>query len=322
MPNNDYPNERATNQRQSSPRIDENNSSSSSHQEHSRSEYLGNFGKNDRNFDQTKLHSLNGMAKPKPVQFKMAKRHWCLISSVAIAWICLLSISTIQNTKAGSSNRPQAGGTASSSSSSTNAHKPATAANKALSNPATPASQVNDEKAKYIAAIRREIDARERSPSIELISGDEKAAVAAAILNFSMWGKLYAEGNQYNFAPSEETKRQLFRKLAEKAQAEAYPKVRSMQANLWRNAMWENDIDVEVSGRGNTRLTLRGGLFFTHKAMKAALDGMQETVALLHFSRVTFEAYRGSEQTYFSFDPIPDDQLALIEDQGWTPIPR
>jgi len=121
---------------------------------------------------------------------------------------------------------------------------------------------VDPEKIKYLEAIEREIKERERTPSMTLIETDDKAGVTAAMLTLGLWGKLYTDGNYLELSPAEEARRQLFRKLAERAQAEAFPKVRAMQARVWRNGMWEHDVDVQGSGPRNTHLRLRGGVFF------------------------------------------------------------
>jgi len=56
--------------------------------------------------------------------------------------------------------------------------------------------------------------------------------------------------------------------------------------------------------------------------MKEVMESIQETVNMLHFTRVTFEPYRGAEYSYFSFTPPPDDQLATVGDHEWFPIAR
>jgi len=175
---------------------------------------------------------------------------------------------------------------------------------------------------KYMEAINREIAARQRDPYLNLSGEDPKTAIESAVVTFIAWGKLYKEGEVLRLNTSEEQKRQQFRKLAEQVQADAFPRMRKLQGQLWANAVWERDIDLTISGRQNSEVVLTGPLFFTRRTMKPFLGTIEATVHILRFKKVSFLPYRGGAGSYFTYSSLADSQLADMGTTAWQPIAR
>jgi hypothetical protein len=109
-------------------------------------------------------------------------------------------------------------------------------------------------------------------------------------------------------------------RLASRAQADAFPRLRKLQGEFYDKKLWENDIDVSVSGPRNTTIRFVGGLFAANSNIKAFAETANDTIRALRFARVEFQWYRGSDVTYYTYTPLKDTTLATIEGNDWEQV--
>jgi len=96
-------------------------------------------------------------------------------------------------------------------------------------------------------------------------------------------------------------------------QSKEFPILRKAYANIAKNLMWENDIDVSISGNKNNILTMVGGAFATNKNIKTIQESMIDMLSKLRFKKTIYKWYSGaSEFTYFDIES-PSDSSPITE---------
>lgn len=91
------------------------------------------------------------------------------------------------------------------------------------------------------------------------------------------------------------------------------PRLRKACADIMKKTLWEEDIDISISGTGNTILTLTGSIFASNKGVKAmheAGGGSEGVYMNLGFKQINYKWYKdASEWTYFKLEPKKDGAL-------------
>lgn len=94
-----------------------------------------------------------------------------------------------------------------------------------------------------------------------------------------------------------------------KYQIKNFPKLRKAYYELLREKLWENDIDVSLSGRNNTILRFTGGYFITNKNIASTQETLNEMLYYLHFKKTEYCWYEGGELIYYSMDSDNDNEI-------------
>ena len=89
-----------------------------------------------------------------------------------------------------------------------------------------------------------------------------------------------------------------------------FPKIRHAYYEFIKNTLWEHDINVDISGSGNTVLKLSGGYFATNKNIKTTQETFSEMLRLLRFKETQYTWYKGQDDfTYFTIVSSKDTDL-------------
>ena len=98
-----------------------------------------------------------------------------------------------------------------------------------------------------------------------------------------------------------------------KLQAKEYPKMRGRFCSYLDTKLWEDNIDVAVSGSGKTILTFTGGIFANNANIKEYQTTLNETFTLLRFKRIQYKWYEYDDTyTYYTLEVPKDvDQILL-----------
>jgi len=177
-------------------------------------------------------------------------------------------------------------------------------------------------KAKYYETLEREIQSMREKPRMkddgDVIKDEVYVTVNTALL--ATRAKLLAEA-PYEIDPETENLRQEYIKLHRAYQQDAFPKLRRTQASLWLNKLWENDVEVRVSGSKADRITFTAAMFASNRNISAMHETVLPTLRLLRFKRASYEWYRGSQAPYWDLEPMADDKIATIDSQNnWQPV--
>ncbi len=79
-------------------------------------------------------------------------------------------------------------------------------------------------------------------------------------------------------------------------------------ANTTKNKLWEEDIDVHISGDTKT-ITLIGYHFAANKIVMETMKAMRDITTGLKFKRVVFMIYKNSRSTYYDLSPTKDSYI-------------
>ena len=80
-------------------------------------------------------------------------------------------------------------------------------------------------------------------------------------------------------------------------------RLRKRYANVLDNTMWENNVEVEVTGKKADVLWLTGGMLAANKNKKIVQETISELVRLLEFKRVCYKWYKyDDEYTYWDIE--------------------
>ncbi|MEP2988018.1 MAG: hypothetical protein ABJN65_17230 [Parasphingorhabdus sp.] len=178
------------------------------------------------------------------------------------------------------------------------------------------------EKAKYRETLEREIQSMRQNPTMtdddDVIQDEVYVTVNAALL--ATRAKLLAEA-PYEIKSETENLRQEYIKLHKAYQRDTFPKLRQMQAKIWRNKLWENNVEVRVSGSKADRITFTAAMFASNRNKSAMQETVLPTLKLLRFRRASYEWYRGSQAPYWDLETLADGEIATIDSQNnWRPI--
>lgn len=91
-----------------------------------------------------------------------------------------------------------------------------------------------------------------------------------------------------------------------KFQTKNFPKARKEYFNHVKNALWEKDIEVKMSGKN---ITYIGHMFVRNKVIKDTYLEILPELKKLRFKRVSFMWFDGSESTYWDIDSKEDREL-------------
>lgn len=107
--------------------------------------------------------------------------------------------------------------------------------------------------------------------------------------------------------------KELKRKV-EKLQAVEFPKMRSAFAKRMAERMWEEDIEVSVTGKKNSIIELTGGIFAANKNIKEAQQLLDDGFRQYRFRQARYRWYReADEYTYYEIYKGEDIDLVNFE---------
>lgn len=93
-------------------------------------------------------------------------------------------------------------------------------------------------------------------------------------------------------------------------QVKHYPIIRKEYAEEMNKKMWEFDVEVKYSGKGNKELTYIGGMFAANKNIKEAYDRMYSDVMKMRFSKVNFKWIPSADEwDYYSVSSLKDNEF-------------
>lgn len=90
-----------------------------------------------------------------------------------------------------------------------------------------------------------------------------------------------------------------------KFQTKNFPKARKEYFNHVKNALWEKDIEVKMSGKN---ITYIGHMFVRNKVIKDTYLEILPELKRLRFKRVSFTWYDGGDITYWDIDSKNDNE--------------
>ncbi|MFK7048948.1 hypothetical protein FLACOL_01303 [Flavobacterium columnare] len=95
-----------------------------------------------------------------------------------------------------------------------------------------------------------------------------------------------------------------------KSQIKNFPKLRKAYFEFLKEKLWENDIDVSISGSNNQRLSFTASYFAANKNIKETQEALSEMLHYLHFKRTQYQWYKGQDEfTYYDIESDNDNEI-------------
>ena len=140
------------------------------------------------------------------------------------------------------------------------------------------------------------------------LSSATNIQIAAAV--FIAYASIIKEGRQ----SSDEEILKLTADLEERVRAyqvKNFPKVRRAYYEFAKKTLWENDVDVDLSGSGNTVLKFTAGHFAANKNIKMTQESLSEMLTILRFKQTQYRWYKGEDEyTYYKMETPKDSEIA------------
>lgn len=157
--------------------------------------------------------------------------------------------------------------------------------------------------------LETEVAAFEKKPFDGSIYRTELSSMQIELALFLLWGDMILQGeNSSN--PDEQKLAEKLKKQVLAVQKKELPILRKEYGTFAKNTLWEEDIDVYVSGTGNTTINFSGGLFAANKNIKEFQESMSKVLNEFRYKQVRYRWYKGaSEYTYYDLSNSDSDIL-------------
>jgi|GEM_PF-1119626 len=94
------------------------------------------------------------------------------------------------------------------------------------------------------------------------------------------------------------------------SQQKNFPKLRKAYYEFVKEKLWENDVDVNLSGSGNTTLKFTGHYFAANKNIKDTQEALHEMLTYLRFKQTQYRWYKGEDEyTYYTIESPKDNEI-------------
>jgi hypothetical protein len=139
----------------------------------------------------------------------------------------------------------------------------------------------------------------------------DRTKIQVQSIVFSTYANDVAEGEKSASREDQRLASELKEKLVSK-QTQEYPKMRKAYFEFVRNISKEKNVEVTLSGLGNTTLTLTGAIFGSTEAINIIQDSIKDMAKELRFKGVYYKALNQGKSQHFDFDTLGDDELETI----------
>lgn len=139
--------------------------------------------------------------------------------------------------------------------------------------------------------------------------GGSTEAAYSALRLFKAYASRIELGEQSENKENKKLAAELKKKLAT-LQKKSFPQLRKAFAEAAKEKLWEENIDVTISGSANTVITLTGGIYANNKNIKQSQESMSETLHAFRFKQCHFKWFKhDDEHTYYNIESPPDMEI-------------
>lgn len=115
---------------------------------------------------------------------------------------------------------------------------------------------------------------------------------------FEEWSNL----SNFDLPQSKELKKKLI-----SLQKKEFPLLRKAFGEIMKDVLWEENIDVEVSG---TTITLISGIYADNKAIKLSQEKLSEILGKFRYKRINYKWYKYDEDySYYKINSKMDSEI-------------
>lgn len=148
-------------------------------------------------------------------------------------------------------------------------------------------------------------------PSTELVIISNLAALDAA-------ARVLNDGQEFASDPEAREAMAKLRRTMVQKQTAAFPAMRAGYGRIKDEAVWENDMDINVSGR---TIRFTAGMFAANRNIASIQSAAQEVLYRLRFRNSRYEWYRGSDWQGYTMETPGDAEIGFWNGTSFTPVP-
>lgn len=171
------------------------------------------------------------------------------------------------------------------------------------------------ELAAYIDRIELEIDSIPDVKPSTYANG--LVPINAGLAVIGAWAAIYEQGGRLGLDDETEKKRQRFRGLVAKKQAQMLPAMRDAYGPAMRQELWEADGSAKTFGPGFRTVEFVSAAFARNANIKKINDQMHDTLMMLRFTRAQYKWFNGaSEYSYYTLIAPKDADVVRWNPSG------
>lgn len=167
----------------------------------------------------------------------------------------------------------------------------------------------------YVEQLDREIASL---PQVSAANYTETVdQINMGIILIGTWTLLYEQGADLPLDATAQEKRQRFRNLLIRKQAEMLPALRDSYGPAMRQQLWEADGSAKTFGSGYRTVEFVNVAFARNANIRDIHNEIRENLLMLRFTRAQYKWFKeASEYSYFNLEPPQDTELAMWESGG------
>ncbi len=139
---------------------------------------------------------------------------------------------------------------------------------------------------------------------------DSVSEINMGLVLIGTWNLLYENGDSLNLDAEGQKKRQRFKELLVRKQAEMFPVLRDAYGPAMRSQLWEADGSARTLGAGYRTVEFVSAAFARNANIKQIHAEMFENLLMLRFTRAQYKWFdQASEFSYYTLEPPKDTDL-------------
>ncbi len=130
--------------------------------------------------------------------------------------------------------------------------------------------------------------------------------------------KALRDGAKFASDPEARQAMATLRRTMVQKQTAAFPAMRAGYGAIKDQAVWENDMDINVQGR---TIRFTAGMFAANRNIASIQNAAQEVLYRLRFRNSRYEWYRGSDWQGYTMETPGDAEIGYWNGISFTPVP-
>ncbi|WP_102223880.1 hypothetical protein [Acidimangrovimonas sediminis] len=167
----------------------------------------------------------------------------------------------------------------------------------------------------YVEQLDRELTSLPSVRASNYTSSIDK--INEALILIGAWNLLYENGADLDLGPDGQQKRERFKALLIRKQAEMFPALRDAYGPIMRKKLWIADGSARTIGAGYRTVEFVSGTFALHANIQKIEEQMYDQLMMLRFTRSQYKWFdQASEYSYYDLKPPKDTDLVSWQSNG------
>jgi hypothetical protein len=160
--------------------------------------------------------------------------------------------------------------------------------------------------------LQRELDSF-ANPKMQAITADKTVdQLQLRLIVYNLWATMVDKADSSDLPETKTLGKKLLDNV-KKRQKRDFPLLRNRYAEVIASKLWENDIDVSVSGKRNEYINFTGSMFATNKNIGEVQKTLRSILHQFRFKQARYRWYKGDDEyTSFTLESEADDNVTTI----------